>query len=65
MLKIEIIKFEAQDVVTTSVAQADIKCGCNSICYENNKFSQQWHDYYKARNECPCDLNVHDPIYGD
>lgn len=51
MLKIEVIKFEAQDVITTSVAASvEVKCTCNPNPEPGN-------DYYAcSRNghfDCP------------
>ena len=34
MLKIEVIKFEAQDVITSSVAALDKDCQCIAECFK-------------------------------
>ena len=48
MLKIDVIKFEAQDVVTTSVAE--ITCCCSEDCYWDET-GYSWH-HIGCNNNC-------------
>ena len=58
MLKIEVIKFEAQDIVTASYNDALANCKCNSACY------MQWADAEHTHINithvsCECTYNDH------
>ena len=47
MLKIDVIKFEAQDVITTSVAQDAVAfgtCNCTSNCTSEPNYHNNHHD---------------------
>lgn len=52
MLKIEVIKFEAQDVITTSAP--DATCNCRNYCFSGNPGSRYHLGFY-----CGCDAEVH------
>lgn len=51
MLKIEVIQFEAQDVIASSVP-----CSCVSICF-TGKGNEQWS--HKSYVDCDCEADEH------
>ena len=60
MLKIDVIRFEAQDVITTSVPK-HVTCNCNNFC-----FSGDYNNRYHIGFDCGCDAEVHvDPWTGN
>ena len=54
MLKIEVIKFEAQDVITTSIAAPTEapKCTCDSEEY-HRYYNQETKEHYWDHGNCP------------
>jgi len=57
MLKIEIIKFEAQDVITTSVpAPIVIPCICTYECFKAPEYTE-FSDYHLSGG-CNCESTV-------
>ena len=63
MLKIEIIKFEAQDVITTSTPIANvITCDCTAACF--NVVDNSTYVYKGTHDEtCGCDPSVTNHYY--
>ena len=57
MLKIEIIKFEAQDVITTSLPILnDIPCICTYECFVAPEYTE-FSDYH-LEGRCNCESTV-------
>lgn len=59
MLKIEVIKFEAQDVITSSVAapvepeiKEDPKCACDGNCTYSAISKRHYNGYPSGNNQC-------------
>jgi len=52
MLKIDVIRFEAQDVITTSVARPSSgkNCGCSSDCY----YDTNGGIHHTGNRDCNC-----------
>ena len=56
MLKIDVIKFEAQDVITSSVAAAPVTCICIAAC-----FTGEYGNHNGTNAEkCECQAEVHE-----
>ncbi len=59
MLKIEVVKFEAQDIITSSVGGPNVvECSCNPLyrCIDVNGV----HYYYVNGNQQVCNAPNHD-----
>ena len=55
MLKIDVIRFEAQDVITTSVAEP-VTCICNRNCYRSEYTGHyELLDNHQEKCHCPAD----------
>lgn len=60
MLKIEVIKFEAQDVITTSVATPEeAKCFCSQLDTNSHGVESFTHHYnIQTKEDCPATEHV-------